>query len=148
VTSSANISKTIYLSNISEKINNAIFSGTTSPYTYNLDYSQSSVFYISKTPSTTGMMAFNLFNLPTTIDSSHSIIVSVIYNGTGNNYYANSVNVSNSSTPGSGTSYTPKFTVTPNISAITSSNLIVQQITYLYLGSIGYVISNVTGFGA
>ena len=115
VSSIANIVRTIYLSNISENIYNAVYSGTAN--TYNLDYAQSSIFFISNSPSATGLMTYNLFNLPTITDPSHSIIVSVIYKGTGSNYYANSVNVS-TTTAGSGTPFVPSFTSTPSIASI------------------------------
>jgi len=145
VSSSANIVRTIYLSNISEKIYNAVYSGTSN--IYNLDYAQSSIFFISNSPSATGLMTYNLFNLPTITDPSHSIIVSVIYKGTSSNYYANSVNVS-TTTAGNGSTFVPNFTSTPSIASIPNTKLVVQQITYLYLGGQGYVISNVNGYGS
>jgi len=145
VSSIANIVRTIYLSNISEKIHNAVYSGTAN--TYNLDYAQSSIFFISNTPSATGLMTYNLFNLPTITDPSHSIIVSVIYKGTGSNYYANSVNLSTTTTI-SGSNFVPSFTSTPSIASIPNTKLVVQQITYLYLGGQGYIISNVNGYAS
>ena len=143
VSGTFNVSKTSYLSNISEKL---ITVAAASTNTYNLDFSQSSVFYLSTTP--TGLMTFNLYNLPSVIDASHSFVCSVIYKGPGGNYYGSNVYVSSNNTPGSGgINYSPKFTSTPSIASITSSQLIVQQITYIYLGG-GYVISNVNGFGS
>jgi hypothetical protein len=59
---------------------------------------------------------------------------------------ATTVNVSTNTS--AGTSYTPKFTSTPSITAITSSQLVIQQIIYVYLGTTGYVVSNVNGYGS
>ena len=93
-------------------------------------------------------MTLNLYNVPSVTDASHSFIFSVIYKGISANYYGNTINVSAGNTAGSGTSYTPKFTTSPSVSSITSSQLIVQQVSYVYLGTTGYVISNVNGFGS
>ena len=144
-TNNLTANKTSYLCNISEQI---ITVSAASTNTYNLDFSQSSVFYLSTAPSAN--MTFNLYNVPSVTDASHSYICSVIYKGTSANYYGATVNITTTNTPGSGTptAITPKFTSTPSVGSITSSQLIVQQITYVYLGTSGFVISNVNGFGA
>jgi len=141
-----NVNKISYLCNISEKLITVAVSAT--PNRYHLDFSQSSVFYLSSAP--TANMTFYIYNIPSVIDASHSYVLSVIYKGTSANFYGSSVNITSTNTPGSGTpaSITPKFTNTPSVASITNSQLIVQQITYIYLGTSGFVISNVNGFGA
>lgn len=139
------VNRNSYLCNISEKMITVSAAATNR---YHLDFSQSSVFYLSTAP--TANMTFYIYNIPSIIDASHSYILSVIYKGTSANYYGATVNITSTNTPGSGTpaSITPKFTTAPSVASITSSQLIVQQITYVYLGTTGFVISNVNGFGA
>ena len=139
------VNRNSYLCNISEKMITVSAAATNR---YHLDFSQSSVFYLSTAP--TANMTFYIYNIPSIIDASHSYILSVIYKGTSANYYGATVNITSTNTPGSGTpaSITPKFTSAPSVASITSSQLIVQQITYVYLGTTGFVISNVNGFGA
>lgn len=140
VSGSVNITKTSFVTNISEKI----ISVTGSSNAYTLDYSAGSIFYLSTAP--TAAMTINVRNVPSITDTTHSYVLSIIYNGTAANYYATSVNVS--TTTSTGTTYTPKFTSTPSITAITTSQLVIQQIIYVYLGTTGYVVSNVNGYGS
>jgi hypothetical protein len=140
VSGSANISKTSFVTNISEKI----ITVTGSSNIYNLDYSKGSIFYLSTAP--TSLMTINIRNVPSVRDSTHSYILSIIYNGTSSNFYANTVNISTNDI--SGNSYTPSFSSNPSIANITSSQLVFQQIIYVYLGSTGYVVSNVSGYGS
>lgn len=141
VSGSLNVTKTSFVTNISEKIVTA----TGSSNVYALDYSQGSVFYLSTAP--TAAMTFQIYNMPSVTNTTRSYVVSVIYKGTSANYYATTVNVS-TTTAGAGSNYTPKFTATPSIGSITSSNLVFQQVIYVYLGSTGYVVSNVNGYGS
>jgi len=135
-----NIEKTSFVTNISEKI----ISVTGSSNIYTLNYQSGSIFYLSNAP--TANISLNMRNVPSITDSNHSYVLSIIYNGTSANYYANSVNISiNSNT---GTTYTPQFANTPNINNIGSNQLIIQQIIYVYLGSNGYILSNVNGYGS
>lgn len=140
VSGSMNISKTSFVTNISEKIISV--TGTSNAYT--LDYSNGSIFYLSTAP--TAAMTINIRNVPSITDNTRSYVLSIIYNGTAANYYATSVNVSTNAS--AGTTYTPKFTSTPSITAITSAQLVIQQIIYVYLGTTGYVVSNVNGYGS
>lgn len=140
VSGSVNISKTSFVTNISEKI----ISVTGSSNAYTLDYSKGSIFYLSTAP--TAAMTINIQNVPSITDTTHSYVLSIIYNGTAANYYATTVTVSINTS--AGTSYTPKFTSTPSITAITTSQLVIQQIIYVYLGTTGYVVSNVNGYGS
>lgn len=142
ISGSLNVSKTSYVSAISEKINTVM--GTSN--VYNINVSLGSIFYLSTVP--TANMTFQLYNIPSIKDSSHSYVVSVIYKGTSSNFYGNSVNISANTTPGTGTTYIPKFTSSPNISSINNSQLIIQQIIFLYLAGSGYVISNISGYGS
>jgi hypothetical protein len=115
--------------------------------TYNIDYSKGSLFYLSTAP--TGTMKVNIYNLPSLTDATRSYIVNFIYNGTSANNYVNLVNVTKTSTPGSGVSnITPKFIRSIFISTIGSSNLIFQTIIYFYLGGTAYVVSSVNGYGS
>ena len=141
VSGSLNVTNTSFVTNISEKI--ITTSGSSNVYA--LDYSKGSVFYLSTAP--TGEMTFQIYNMPSVTDSTRSYIVSVIYKGTSTNNYATTVNVS-TTTAGAGSNYTPKFTATPSIGSISSSNLVFQQVIYVYLGSTGYVVSNVNGYGS
>ena len=141
VSGSMNITKTSFVTNISEKI----ISVTGSSNVYTLDYSLGSIFYLSTAP--TAAMTINIRNVPSITDTTHSYVLSIIYNGTAANYYASIVNISTNTS--SGTTYNPiKFTSTPSITAITSSQLVIQQIIYVYLGTTGYVVSNVNGYGS
>lgn len=141
ISGSLNVSKTSYVSAISEKINTV--NGTSN--VYNINVSLGSIFYLSTVP--TANMTFQLYNIPSITDASHSYVVSMIYKGTLSNFYGNSVNISNT-TAGSGVTYIPKFTSIPNISSISSSQLIIQQIIFLYLAGSGFVISNISGYGS
>jgi hypothetical protein len=140
VSGSVNITKTSFVTNISEKI----ISVTGSSNAYTLDYSVGSIFYLSTAP--TAAMTINIRNVPSITDTTHSYVLSIIYNGTAANNYATTVNVSTNTS--AGTTYTPKFTSTPSITAITSAQLVIQQIIYVYLGTTGYVVSNVNGYGS
>ena len=140
VSGSVNITKTSFVTNISEKI----IAVTGSTNTYTVDYSKGSIFYLSTVP--TGVMTIKVQNVPSITDTTHSYVLSIIYNGTSANNYATTVFVSTNTS--NGTSYQPKFTSTPSITAITSSQLVIQQIIYVYLGTTGYVVSNVNGYGS
>lgn len=148
ISGSLNVSKTSYLSAISEKINSV--SGSSNVYVLNA--ALGSIFHLSTIP--TANMTFQIHNLPSITDASRSYVFSVIYNGTLSNFYGNSVNIANSSGPGTGTingvisNYIPKFTTMPSVSNVGNSQLIIQQIIYLYLNGIGYVISNVSGYSS
>lgn len=148
ISGNLNISNTSFVSCISEKINT--ISGSSN--VYQLNASLGSIFYLYPTP--TANMTLQIYNIPNIRDSSRSYVFSVIYNGTLANFYANSVNIASSSGPNTGTinsvvaNYIPKFTTTPSVSNISSSQLIIQQMIYLYLNGVGYVISNVSGYGS
>ena len=129
------------MSTISEKL--STITGISNVYKINV--SLGSVFYLSTIP--TANMTFQLYNIPSITDASHTYVVSVIYKGTSSNYYCNLVNISKT-TAGTGLNYIPKFTSTPNISTITNSQLIIQQIIFLYLSDSGFVISNISGYGS
>ena len=142
ISGNLNISKTSYVAAISERINTV----TSSSNVYELNASLGSIFYLSNIPS--GNMTLQIYNIPSITDAGHSFVVSVIYNGNFTSYYGNSVNITSSNTAGTGTNYTPKLTNVPSLSSISNSQLIVQQIIYLYLGGTGYVISNISGYGS
>ena len=135
-----NIEKTSFVTNISEKITTV----TGSSNIYSLNYQSGSIFYLSTPP--TAVITLNIINVPSITDTNRSYVLSVIYNGTNSNNYATTVNISTTSS--AGTTYTPKFTNTPNISSISTSQLVIQQIIYLYLGNTGYVLSNANGYGS
>lgn len=139
-----NISKIAYVTNMCEYINTLTAVSTN---TYNINYANGSMFYLSTPPTST--MTARIYNLPSLTDTTRSYIVNLIYKGTGANYYVNSVNVTNTNTPGAGASnITPKFTQMVYLTLITSSNLIIQTIVYLYLGGNAYVISGVNGYAS
>ena len=140
VSGSVNISKTSFVTNISEKI----ITVTGSSNVYNLDYSKGSIFYLSTAP--TADMSINIQNVPSVTDTTHSYMLTIIYNGTYSNSCAKTVNISTSTN--SGSRYTPRFSSIPSITNITNSQLVFQQIIYVYLGSTGYVVSNVSGYGS
>jgi len=143
ISGNINVSKTSYVSAISERINIV----SSSSNIYMLNASLGSIFYLSTPP--TANMTLQIYNIPSITDTGHTYVFSVIYNGVFANYYGNSVNITTNSSAGTGgTNYTPKFTSVPNLSSISSSQLIIQQIIYLYLGVSGYVISNVSGYGS
>jgi len=144
VSGSLNISKITYVTNMSEQI---ITLTAVSTNTYNIDYSRGSLFFLSTTP--TSRMTVNVFNLPSLTDTTRSYVLNFIYKGTSANNYVNSVNVTKTSTPGSGGSnITPKFLQTIYISSVTSSNLIFQTVIYFYLGGNAHVVSSVNGYGS
>jgi hypothetical protein len=142
ISGNLNISKTSYMSAISERINSV----TGSSNVYILNASLGSIFYLSTAP--TANMTLQIYNIPSITDAGHTFVISVIYNGISANFYTDTVNITNTSSAGTGTNYILQFTSTPNISNIGNSKLIVQQIIYLYLGGNGYAISNVSGYGS
>ena len=91
-------------------------------------------------------MTFNILNLPSITNSNRSYILSVLYVSNGSNYYGNSVSISTNGVVSSDY-ITPNFSITPN-TAITNGKLIIQQIIYFYLGSVPYLISNISGFAS
>jgi len=144
VSGSVNISKISYVTNMCEYINTLTASSTN---TYNINYANGSLFYLSTAPTST--MRVNIFNLPSLTDTTRSYILNFIYKGTSANNYINTVNVTNTSTPGAGVSnITPKFIQSVSISSITSANLVFQTIVYLYIGSTVYVVSSVNGYAS
>lgn len=144
VSGGLNISKITYVTNMCEFITTLTAASTN---TYNIDYSRGSMFFLSTAPTST--MTVRIFNLPSLTDTTRSYILNFIYRGTSANNYVNSVNVTRTSTPGSGASnITPKFLQTVYISSITSANLIFQTVVYFYLGGNAYVVSSVNGYGS
>jgi hypothetical protein len=115
ISGNINVSKTSYMSSISERINNV----TGSSNVYILNASLGSIFYLSTAP--TSNITLQIYNISSITDAGHTFVISVIYNGTSANFYANSVNVTNSSNAGTGTSYIPKFTSIPSISNISNN---------------------------
>ena len=144
VSGSLNISKITYVTNMCEFITTLTAISTN---TYNIDYSKGSLFFLSTAPTST--MTIRIFNLPSLTDTTRSYILNFIYKGTSANNYVNSVNVTKTSTPGSGVSnITPKFLQPIFLSSITSANLIFQTVVYFYLGGSAYVVSSVNGYGS
>lgn len=144
ISGNVNFSKIAYVTNIGEYINTITAVSTN---TYNINYENGSMFYLSTPPTST--MTINVFNLPSLTDTTHSYIINLIYKGTNANYYVNQANVTNTSTPGAGDStITPNFLQTVYISSISSSNLIIQTIVYFYLGGSAYIVSSVNGYGS
>ena len=141
------ISKTSYLTNISEKmVDISTNNGTAN--TYNLDYSQSSIFYIQNAPTdSSGTIKVNVLNVPSLTNTSQTYVITLLVKGTsGANCYCGNVYLTTQSTITGGTYYTPKFSNTPSVSSVTSSQLISQQIVYIYKSDISGVISSVAAF--
>jgi len=143
INGSVNISKISYVTNMCEYINTLTASATN---TYNINYASGSLFFLSTAPSST--MTIRVFNLPSLTDRTRSYIMNFIYKGTSANNYINSVNVTNTATPGAGTSYTPKFQQAILISSISSANLIFQTVIYFYIGTTPHVVSSVNGYAS
>jgi hypothetical protein len=141
------VSKTSYVTNISEKmVDISANNGTTN--TYNLDYSQSSIFYIQAAPTdSAGTINVNVLNVPSLTNSSQTYTLTLLVKGTGGaNCYCGNVYLTTASTVTGGTYYTPRFSSTPSVSSVTSSDLITQQIVYIYKSDIQKVISSVGTF--
>jgi hypothetical protein len=135
------VSETSFLSTVSEKIRTQDASGVN---TYTVDYKDAGLFYI-RSLNAGSTATLNVRNVPSLTDSSGSYIVSAIMKGNSSaNCYVGSVNLSTDSN--AGTTYTPTFVIAPEVSSATSSQLIIQQLAYVYLDGSGHVLSNVAAY--
>ena len=115
--------------------------------TYNLNYNQGGIFYLEPPSDSSGTIICNLLNLPSLTNPNQTYVVSTVIRGTsGANCYCANVYVTNQSTVTGGTYYIPKFSSTPNVSNITNTNFVTQQLVYFYQSDISAVMSNVTPF--
>ena len=135
------VSNTSFLSTVSEKIGTKA-ADTTNVYT--VDYKDAGLFYIQDL-SSVSTATLKVRNVPSLTDNGGSYIVSAIMKGNeSENCYVGSINLSTDNNDG--TTYTPQFTSTPEVSSATSSNLIIQQLAYVYLDTSGHVLSNVSAY--
>jgi hypothetical protein len=141
ISGSLSVSRTSFLSTVSEKIGSKI-ADTTNVYT--VDYKDAGLFYI-RDLSSVSTATLKVRNVPSLTDSSGSYIISAIMKGNeSENCYVGSVNLSTNDNDG--TTYTPQFISPPEVSSATSSNLIIQQLAYVYLDTSGHVLSNVSAY--
>ena len=141
ISGSLSVSRTSFLSTVSEKIGSKT-ADTTNIYT--VDYKDAGLFYI-RDLSSVSTATLKVRNVPSLTDSSGSYIISAIMKGNeSENCYVGSVNLSTNDNDG--TTYTPQFISPPEVSSATSSNLIIQQLAYVYLDTSGHVLSNVSAY--
>jgi hypothetical protein len=135
------VSQTTFVNTISEKVNTKAADSTN---VYTVDYKNAGSFYIQGLdPGSTATL--NVQNVPSLTDASGTYIISAMMKGNSSeNCYVGNVNLSTDTTLGQ--YYTPQFISTPEVSSATSSNIIIQQIAYVYLDNSGHILSNVSAY--
>ena len=153
------------MSNITERVTPITTSTTTAsatvPYTFTLDYSGSSVFYIANTVRTVDVcMNLNVINFPSLTDNTRNYAVTILSKGntttTNANAYAGLISYSTTATPNTGVipiRFSAPLTnvFTSSASAATTGtiagNLITQTISYLYQAAdSSFAFSNISVF--
>jgi hypothetical protein len=169
------VNRTSYLSNITERVRQitavnttdpAVAPSATRPFTFILDYSGSSVFYIADSIRNTTYqfdvcMVLQVINFPSLTDNTRNYAVTVLSKGstaaiTNANVYAGLISYSTTSTPNAG--FIPVRFSAPLTNIFTSSasaattgtirgNLITQTISYLYQAAdSSFAFSNISIF--
>ena len=157
------VNKTSYLSNITERVTRITTSTTTAsttvPYTFTLDYSGSSVFYISNARTVDVCMNLQVINFPSLTDNNRNYAVTVLSKApsgiTNANLYAGIISYSTTTTPNAG-SIPVRFSAplsnifTSSATAVGGSitgNLVTQTISYLYQAAdSSFAFSNISIF--
>jgi len=140
ITEDLNVTRTSYLNTISETITSV--TGTSNVFPIN--FNNSGVFYLSNIITSTPISLL-IQNIPSLTNTNKSYIISVIMKGNDTDTcYVGNVNLSTNTSLG--TYMTPKFASIPSVASASSSNLIIQQISYMYIASTGFLLSNVGAY--
>lgn len=148
ISGSFSVSKTSFLSTISEKV---LVATDMSDNTYTFDYSQGGIYFLSGGHTNTKTLGLKINNMPNLSQSpSHTYSINVIMKGSSSTFsYADKIQVSDSSS--NYIEIIPRFPsnkadTISSLANITSSDYITQHFAYIYLDGSGQVFSSINSF--